>query len=71
MPVPTDQQILDALRTAFHEIAVGGAASYTVNGRTWTGQNLTELQKLITVYEARVNASTRRTFAVGQFRGAS
>lgn len=68
MPVPTDQEILDALRTAFFEIASGSASSYTVNGKTWTALNLKDLEAAIDAYETRVNRRTRRIFGVGVFR---
>lgn len=70
MAVPTDQAILDALKTALHELATRGAASYTVNGRQFTSLNIKELESAIAIYERRVNRASRRIFAVGTFREA-
>jgi hypothetical protein len=70
MPAPTNQQILDALRTAYFEIASGGVQSYTVNGRTYTSIDLDKLQKAISHYENLVARATRRMFAPIRFRSA-
>lgn len=70
MPVPTDQEILDGLRTAFHEIVVNGAASYALNGRSWTALDIDKLQKAIDTYETKVSNASRRMFAGGVFREA-
>jgi len=69
VPVPTDQEILDGLRTAFHAIVVGQAQSYSVNGRTFTAHNVSTLETAISAYERRVSSGTRRMFAAGTFRG--
>lgn len=68
VPVPTDQEILDGLRTAYYEIAVNGASSYTINGRSWTALDLDKLQKGIDHYETKVSNASRRMFAGGTFR---
>lgn len=70
MPVPTDQEILDGLRTAFHAIVLGEAQSYSVNGRTYTSHNISTLETAISAYERRVSSGTRRMFSGGTFRGA-
>ena len=67
MAVPTDQQILDAVRTAFHEIVVNGAASYAVNGRSFNALNLKDLEAAISTYEAKVSRASRRMFAPIRF----
>lgn len=64
----TDQQILDALRQALYEIAVNGAASWSVNGRTYTSLDIDKLQTAISIYEARTTRSTKRMFAPITFR---
>lgn len=69
MAVPTDTEILNALKTALYEIAVNGAASYTANGRTWTGLDLDKLNTAIAIYEARVaRAAGSRMLAPITFR---
>jgi hypothetical protein len=50
----TDQQILDALRTAMFNLATSGAQSYTVLGRTFTRVDINDLQNAIDIYERRV-----------------
>jgi hypothetical protein len=63
MAVPTDQQILDALRTAYFEIATNGAASYSVNGRTFTSLDIDKLADAITRYETKIARGSRSMFA--------
>jgi len=67
MAVPSDQQILDALRTAMFEIATNGAASYSVNNRTFSALNMRDLEAAITTYTQRVNRASQGMFAVGRF----
>jgi len=64
----TDQQILTALREALFEVATNGAASWSVNGRTFTSLDIDKLQTAIQTYENRVNRMTRRMFAPITFR---
>jgi hypothetical protein len=59
MSSPTDQQILDALRTAYFNLAVSGAKSYTILGRTYTRFDIDQIQKGIAWLEARVDAATQ------------
>lgn len=63
MAVPTDQEILNALRTAYFEIATNGAASYAVNGRTFTALDMDKLQNAIQLYESKIARGTRRMMA--------
>lgn len=71
MAVPTDQEILDAARTAMLEIVANPAATYTINGRSYGGQDLEKLQNIIQTYERRVARASRPSmFSVGTFRGA-
>ncbi|QNN23518.1 hypothetical protein HED60_14955 [Planctomycetales bacterium ZRK34] len=66
MSVPSDQEILNQLKTAMYNIAVKGLASYTTAlGQTYTSLNMKELQEAIEIYETRVNraSGTRRVFA--------
>jgi len=58
MSSPTDQTILDALRTAYYNLVVKGSKSYSANGRMFTSLDLPELQKQISIFEARVDATT-------------
>ncbi len=58
MAVPTAAETLDALRTAEFEIVTRGAASYSVNGRSFTALSLKDLREAITYYEAQVSAAT-------------
>jgi hypothetical protein len=69
MAVPTDQQILDAARTALLEIVSNPAATYTINGRSYGAQDLGKLQKIIDYYENRVSRSGKSPFILGTFRG--
>jgi hypothetical protein len=69
MPVPTDQEILAAARTALLEVVANPAATYTINGRSYGAQDLDKLQRIIDVYEVRVARSSRGIFALGTFRG--
>jgi hypothetical protein len=52
MSIPTDQELLDSYRTAMLTVASG--ASYTINGRTLTRQNLKEIRETITWLEQRL-----------------
>jgi hypothetical protein len=53
----TDQQILDALRTAYFNLAVSGAQSYTINGRTFNRVDIDKLKQQISEWEARIDAA--------------
>jgi len=59
MASPTDQMILDSLRTALFNIATKGAKEYTVFGRSFTAMEMDDLQKAIEIYERRVDAATQ------------
>lgn len=54
MTVPTDSEMLDAVKTAIYQLTLGGVQSYTINGRTVTRMNLTELRTLRQDLELRV-----------------
>jgi hypothetical protein len=57
MSAPTDQQILDAYKTAL--LYISSNQSYTINGRTLTRANLSDVLKVISVYESKLaNADT-------------
>ena len=72
MAVPSDQSILDALRTAYYEIVVNNAASYTTaTGQTFTAHDLDKLSKGIAEYERRVARASRGMFAGIKFREAT
>jgi hypothetical protein len=57
----TDQQILCALREAYHNLAISGAQSYTINAgggsRTLTRFDLPDIQRAIAWFEERVDAA--------------
>lgn len=69
MATPTDAEILAALKTAYFEIATNGAASYSVNGRTFTALDLDKLNTAITRYETKIARGSRRMFAPISFNG--
>jgi hypothetical protein len=59
MSTPTNQEILNAVKTAIKAILDGGAVqSYTVNGRNLQKYNLSELMDLQREYEQRVAAES-------------
>lgn len=63
----TDAQILASARDALKAILDGKAASYSINGRTYAAQNITELRNLIRDYESKVARATRGAFELGSF----
>lgn len=54
MSVPTDQQIVDALRQAYYNLAVGGVQSYSTMGRTFTKFDINMLLEQIKAFEWRI-----------------
>lgn len=66
---PTDQTILDNIKTAINNILVGGAVkSYSIGGRDLERMTLKELEDLRSIYESRVNSATKnRTRTYGSF----
>jgi hypothetical protein len=52
MAAPTDQQILDAFKSAL--IAVASGQSYTINGRSMTRANLPEIRAVIAEYSTKL-----------------
>lgn len=55
----TDAEILKVLRSALVDAAI--AQSYSINGRNLSRLNATQLQSLIEIYEARVEAASTTT----------
>lgn len=70
MAAPTNQEILESSRQALKDLMdAGGPASVTVStgggNYTYTNQSISELQKLIDKYEAKVaveNTTGARTY---------
>jgi hypothetical protein len=62
MAGPTNQEILDELKTAL--LAAAKNQSYSVAGRTYTRQNIAELRTAITEYEGRIARETRGGISV-------
>ncbi len=59
MTVPTNQEMLDAVKTAIYAILTGGAVqSYNINGRNLQKYSLTELQKMRRDLEKAIAAAT-------------
>ena len=54
MPVPTNQEMVDALRTAIHAIVVDGVASYSVFGRMVTLHNLQTITATLKEFEQKL-----------------
>lgn len=63
----TDTAILEAAKAALLVVMANPAASYSINGRSFSSHNISELRKLIADYEARVARSTRGAFELGGF----
>lgn len=68
MAVPSDQDILDGLKTALYQITVNGCDSYSINGRSWKALDLDKLEEAIGVYERRVARSSAPMMGVITFR---
>ena len=70
LPDYTDAQMLKLVKHAISQI-LGGAQSYSVNGRTYTGADLDKLKAMLTFYEDRVEASGNNgeNIALVEFRG--
>ena len=67
MATYTDQQMLEQVREAI--FAALNHQSYSINGRSFTRQNLSELQKMEDYYAAKVaRAAGKRAPAVARFR---
>lgn len=67
MAAPTPATILTNLKTAYNNIVSGETASYSINGRTWSALNLSELSSEIDKWQAVVNRQSTSMFAVGKF----
>lgn len=67
MPAPTNQELLDAAKTALESLLEGGAQSYAINGRTYTALNIGELSNLISDLELKVARSDGGMFRLGGF----
>lgn len=59
MSTITDENLLDAFRQAYMNLALSGAQSYTINGRVFTRYDIDEIQKAITWLENRIDMSTQ------------
>jgi hypothetical protein len=56
---PSDSVILDALRTTYYNLAVSGAQTYTILGRTFHRYDIEAIQRSIAWLEQRVDAATQ------------
>lgn len=70
LPDYTDSQMLKLVKHAISQI-LGGAQSYSINGRTFTAADLDKLKTMLTFYEDRVEDSgnTSGNIALVEFRG--
>lgn len=59
MATITDQQMLDALRTAYLNLLTSGNKSYTYNGRTFERQEMGQMQQAIIWLEGRIDAASQ------------
>jgi len=57
MPAPTEEQIVEKLKTAYFEL-IGGARSVSVNGRTLTNRDLKELREEIRYFDPSFAAAS-------------
>jgi len=53
LPDYTDAQMVKLCKYAISQI-LGGAQSYSINGRSYTSANLADLKKMLAFYEDRV-----------------
>ena len=53
----TDAEMLALIRDAIYQIVEKGSAAYTINGRSYTRQDIDRLNRLEKYYQARVDAS--------------
>ena len=62
MPLPTDEELVEILKTAIKTKLEGGAVrSYTISGRNIQYEGLDVLEKLLEKYEKRVAAKKSKT----------
>ncbi len=69
MPAPTDQQLLDEVKSAILEIVQGRGASYTIGGRQYTALDLDKLRSLEGELRARISRRRTGMFQQGTFGG--
>jgi len=67
MATYTDQQMLDKVREGIFNIVQKGQ-SYSINGRTYTRQDLGDLESLEKYYQKRVSAGGGRNTNYYAFR---
>lgn len=63
MPVPTDQQILDAARSRLADILAGRVAEFSQGNYRARMLEISQLEKVITQYERRVAAAGGSPFS--------
>jgi len=70
LPDYTDAQMLKLVKHAISQI-LGGAQSYSINGRSFTSADLDKLKGMLTFYEDRVvdSASDGGGIALAELRG--
>ena len=62
MPAQTDAEILDELLAARRKLITRGAASYTINGRSFQALDLGKLDELIEKYQSKVDSAAGSMF---------
>jgi len=67
MATYTDAEMLEKVREAIYTIMDKGK-SYSINGRTYTRQDLTDLADLETRYQKRVDNAAGRSTLFGAYR---
>ncbi|MEM9111324.1 MAG: hypothetical protein AAGC72_15020 [Planctomycetota bacterium] len=70
LPDYTDAQMVKLCKYAISQI-LGGAQSYSINGRTFTGADLDKLRAMLSFYEDRFESDTNggENIALVEFRG--
>lgn len=70
LPDYTDGEMVKLCKYAISQI-LGGAQSYSINGRTYTGADLDKLKNMLTFYENRVEeaGNNGNNSALVEFRG--
>jgi len=59
----TDQEILDELLAARRKVITRGAASYSINGRSFQAIDVVRLNELIEQYERKVGGANAAMFS--------
>lgn len=70
LPDYTDAQMVRLIKYAITQV-LGGAQSYSINGRSYTSADLDKLKMMLTFYEDRIEAdgNNGENIALAEFRG--